>query len=89
MATPHAKMEEEGLPKVRTWAWGRAKWRRRAAATATHGVPAESAMDGSHINAHIPPALSVLNMDGVVVVPERDGPSRFPMKFSSLFEGGG
>ena len=48
MATPHAKMEEEGLPKVRTWAWGRAKWRRRAAATATHGVPAESAMDGSH-----------------------------------------
>ena len=49
MATPHAKMEEEGLPKVRTWAWGRAKWRRRAAATATHGVPAESAMDGSHL----------------------------------------
>ena len=47
MATPHAKMEE-GLPKVRTWAWGRAKWRRRAAATATHGVPAESAKDGSH-----------------------------------------
>ena len=37
----------------------------------------------------IPSSLSVLNMAGVVVVLERDGPSRFPMKFSSLFEGGG
>ena len=48
MAAPHAKMAEEGLQKVRELTWGRAKWRRRAAATATHGVPAESPLDGSH-----------------------------------------
>ena len=47
MEAPQGKMEEEGLPKVRTWAWGGAKWR-RAAAMGTHGVPAESPLDGSH-----------------------------------------